>query len=119
MEGMIGEFRAVAESLFLGGNWLFTGMVVVAALIGVFAMRNIGQILCVSVLALGVLGILWLVYGGATSGAPTDPNAYLAQFESGWASLGAMSASSLIWTLGVFAVVIGVLFLGKSIFTRG
>ncbi|MEO1252004.1 MAG: hypothetical protein AAFW81_06645 [Pseudomonadota bacterium] len=119
MEGMIGEFRATAESIFLGGNWIFMGMVIVAALVGVAAMKNVGQIICVSVLALIVFGLLWLVYGGATGAAPTDPGAYLGQLEAGWATLGAMSGSTMISYLVVFAVTIAVLFIGKSLFFRG
>lgn len=119
MDGVISELRVVAESIFLGGNWIFLGMVMLAALIGVAAMKSFGQILCVSVLAMLVLGVLWLVYGGVTSGAPVDPGAYLAQMESGWASLGTMSGTTIIGVLAVFAVSIGVLFIGKSILFRG
>ncbi len=119
MEGMIGELRAVAEGIFLGGNWAFLGMVVVAALVGVAAMRSVGQIVCVSVLAMAVLGILWLVYGGVRSDAPTSPGSYLSQLDAGWASLGAMSGATIILYLLVFAVVIAVLFIGKSLFFRG
>jgi len=119
MEGMIGELRAVAEGIFLGGNWIFLGMVVVAALVGVAAMRSVGQIVCVSVLAMAVLGILWLVVGGARSESPTSPGAYLAQLDYGWASLGDMSGTTIILYLLVFAIVIAVLFIGKSLFFRG
>ncbi len=119
MEGMIGEIRAVAEGIFLGGNWVFLGMVLVAALVGVFAMRSVGQIVCVSVLAMVVLGVLWLVYGGVTSDAPTSPGAYLSQLDAGWASLGAMSGATMIIYLVIFAVTIAVLFIGKSLFFRG
>ncbi len=119
MEGMIGEIRAVAEGIFLGGDWVFLGMVIVAALVGVFAMRNVGQIVCVSVLAMAVLGILWLVYGGARSDAPTSPGAYISQLDAGWASLGAMSGATIIIYLLVFAATIAVLFIGKSLFFRG
>ena len=118
MEGMIGEVRAVAESIFLSGNWTYIGMVVVAALVGVGAMRSVGQILCVSVLAMVVLGIIWLVYGGATSDAPSDPATYMGQLDSGWESLGAMSGTALVSYLLVFAVVIVVLFIGKSLVFR-
>lgn len=119
MEGMIGEIRAVAEGIFLGGNWIFLGMVILAALVGVFAMRRVGQIVCVSVLAMAVLGVLWLVYGGAVSESPTSPGAYLSQLDAGWASLGAMSGSTLLIYLLVFAITIAVLFVGKSLFFRG
>ncbi len=119
MEGMIGEIRAVAEGIFLGGNYVFLGMVIVAALVGVFAMRNVGQIICVSVLAMLVLGLLWLVYGGATSDAPTSPGAYLTQLDAGWASLGAMSGATMLIYLLIFAVTIAILFIGKSLFFRG
>lgn len=118
MEGMIGEVRAVGESIFLSGNWTYIGMVLVAALVGVGAMRNVGQILCVSVLAMVVLGIIWLVYGGATSDAPSDPATYMGQLDDGWASLGAMSGTALVSYLLVFAVVIVVLFIGKSLVFR-
>lgn len=119
MEGMIGEVRAVAEGIFLGGNYVFLGMVIVAALVGVFAMRNVGQIVCVSVLAMAVLGILWLVYGGATSDAPTSPGTYLSQLNDGWASLGDISGATMIIYLLVFAITIAILFIGKSLFFRG
>ena len=116
---MISEFRAVAEGIFLSGNWVFMAMVIAAALVGVAAMRNFGQIVCVSVLAMVVLAVLWLIYGGATSGAPVDPGAYLAQLEAGWASLGATSGATIISYLVVFALAIVVLFIGKSLFFRG
>ena len=116
---MIGEIRAVAESIFLSGDWTYIGMVAVAILVGVFSMRNLGQILCVSLLAMVVLGLITLVYGGATSEAPTAPATYLGQLESGWASVGAMSGTTLVGYLVTFAVVIGVLFLGKSLVFRG
>lgn len=119
MEGMIGEFRGVAESVFLGGNWIFMGMVIIAALVGVAAMRSVGQIICVSVLAMLVLAVLWLLYGGATSGAPADPGAWLAQLNDGWASLGATSGTTIVSFLALFVVSIVVLFIGKSLFFRG
>lgn len=118
MEGMIGEIRTVAESMFLSGDWIYLGMVSVAALVGVVAMRNVGQILCVSVLAMIALGVIWLVYGGATSEAPTEPATWLGQLEAGWAALGETPGSTLVGYLVSFAVVIAVLFLGKSLIFR-
>lgn len=118
MEAMIGEVRSVAEGIFLAGNWVFTGMVVLAALVGVIAMRNVSQVFCVSVLAMFVLGLLVLIYGGATSEAPTDPGTYLGQLESGWTSLAETSGTTLVSYLAVFAVSIIVLFVGKSLFIR-
>lgn len=118
MEGMIGEIRAVAESMFLSGDWIYLGMVVLAALVGVAAMRNVGQILCVSVLAMIVLGLIRLIYGGATSEAPTAPETYLGQLESGWAALGDTSGSTLVGYLVTFALAIIILFLGKSLIFR-
>jgi hypothetical protein len=119
MEGMIGEIRAVAESMFLSGDYIYLGMVIVAALVGVFSMRNFGQIFCVSLLAMAVLGLIWLVYGGATSEAPSDPATYLGQLDAGWAVIGAMSGATLVGYLVTFAVAIGVLFVGKSLVFRG
>lgn len=118
MEGMIGEIRAVAENMFLGGNWIFTGMVVVSALVGVFAMRSVGQILCTSVLAMIALGAMWLIYGGATSGDAANPGAYLGQLQAGWATLGDTSGTTVISYMLIFAVSIVVLFIGKSLFIR-
>lgn len=118
MEGMIGDIRGVAESMFLGGDWIYLGMIAVAALVGVAAMKNIGQILCTSVLAMIVLGVIWLIYGGATSEAPTAPATYLSQLETGWATLGETSGSTLVGYLVTFAVAIVVLFLGKSLIFR-
>lgn len=119
MEMIISDIRAVAESMFLGGNWTFLAMVVAAALIGVMAMRNLGQILCVSVLSMVALGAIWLIYGGATSEAPTAPETWMTQLESGWASIGATSGATMVGYLVVFAAVIAVLFIGKSIISRG
>ncbi len=118
MEGMISEIRAVAESMFLSGDWTFTGMAVVAALIGVFAMRNVGQILCVSLLAMVALGAIWIIYGGATSDAPSDPATYMNGLNAGWESLGAMTGTSLVGYLVTFAVAIVVLFIAKSLVFR-
>lgn len=118
MEGMISELRAVAESMFLSGNWVYLGMVAAAALVGVAAMRNIGQILCVSVLAMIVLGVIWLIYGGVISEAPTAPATYLGQIEAGWAALSETPGSTLVGYLVTFAVAIAVLFIGKSLIFR-
>jgi hypothetical protein len=118
MEGMIGEVRAVAESIFLGGDWTYIGMVAAAILVGVFAMRNVGQILCVSVLGLVMLGIIWVVYGGATSETPSDPETWMGQLEAGWASIGATTGTTLVSYLIVFAIAIGVLFIAKSLLIR-
>lgn len=115
---MIGEIRAVAESMFLSGNWMYLGMVVVAALVGVAAMRNIGQILCVSLLAMIVLGLIWMIYGGATSDAPSDPATYMSQLEAGWANMADLSGTTLVGYLVTFAGAILVLFLGKSLVFR-
>lgn len=118
MEGLIGDVRGAAESLFLSGNWVWLGMVIVAVLVGVAAMKNLGQVICTSVLAMLVLGIIWMLYGGATSDAPTAPGTYVSELESGWANLGAMSGASLIAYLIAFAVVIVVLFLARSLLFR-
>lgn len=119
MEGMIGEIRAVAESMFLSGNFIYLGMVIVAVLVGVFSMRNFGQIFCTSLLAMVVLGLILLVYGAATGEAPSDPASYLGQLENGWAAMGEMSGTTLVGYLVTFAVAIGVLFIGKSLVFRG
>ncbi len=116
---MIGEIRTVAESMFLSGDFIYLGMVVVAALVGVFSMRSLGQIFCVSLLAMIVLGLIWMAYGGATSDAPSDPGTYLGQLDAGWAAIGAMSGTTLVGYLVTFAVAIGVLFIGKSLVFRG
>ncbi len=118
MEPFIAEIRAVAESIFLGGDWIFLGMVIVAALVGVAAMKNVGQIICTSVLAMIVLGVILLIYGGVQSEAPTDPASYLSTFTDGWAALADMPGSKLISYLITFAVAIIVLFLGKSLIFR-
>ena len=119
MDMIINDIRGVAESIFLGGNMTFLAMVIGAVLIGVFSMRSFGQILCTSVLALVVLAIIWIVYGGATSAAPTDPATWFGQLEAGWATMGATSGSTLIGYLVTFAVSIGVLSLVRSLLFRG
>lgn len=119
MDFLIGDVRAAAESMFLSGNWIYLGMVIAAVLVGAASMRNLGQIICTSVLAMLVLAIIWIVYRGATSEAPTAPGTYMSQLESGWANLGAMTGSSLVAYLIAFAVVILVLFLARSLLSRG
>ena len=119
MEGMIGEIRAVAEGIFLSGDWTYIGMVAGALLIGLLAMKNFGQILCVSLLAMVMLAIIWIVYGGATSAAPSDAATWMSQLEAGWAAVSASSGSTLVGYLITFAVVLGVLFIGKSLLFRG
>lgn len=116
---MIGEIRGVAESIFLGGDLMFIGMVALAALVGVFAMRNVGQLFCVSLLAMIVLGVILMVFGGATSEAPTDPATYMNQLNAGWSNLAEMSGATLVSYLVIFAVAIGILFIGKSLIFRG
>ncbi len=119
MEIILADIRAVAESIFLSGNWTYIAMVAGAVVVGVMAMRNLGQILCVSVLAMIVLGLIWVVYGGATSAAPSDPATWISQLEAGWASMAKTSGSTMVGYLVTFAVAIGVLFLGKSLLFRG
>lgn len=119
MELILSDIQAVAESIFLGGDWISLAMVIGAVLVGVFSMRSFGQILCTSVLALVVLAIIWIVYGGATSAAPTDPATWIGQLEAGWASMGATSGSTLIGYLITFAAAIGVLSLVRSLLFRG
>ena len=109
MEGMISEIRVVAESMFLSGDWIYLGMVIVAALVGVAAMKNVGQIFCVSLLAMVVLGLIWLVYGAATSEAPSDPSTYLGQVEAGWAQMAELSGTTLLGYLLTFAAAILIL----------
>ena len=119
MEGILAEVRVVAESMFLSGNWIYLGMVIAAALVGVAAMKNIGQILCVSLLAMVMLAVIWMVYGGATSDAPSDPATYINQLEAGWASMADLSGTTLVGYLLTFAGSILVLFIGKSLVFRG
>jgi len=119
MDAILSDIIAVAESIFLGGNWTYLAMVVGAALVGVAAMRSFGQIFCVSVLAMIVLGLILIAYGGATSEAPSDPATWIAQVEAGWASMGETTGSTLIGYLVTFVGAIGVLFLGKSLIFRG
>ncbi len=119
MELIISDIRNVAESIFLGGDMIFLAMVIGAVLVGVFSMRSFGQILCTSVLALVVLAIIWIVYGGATSAAPTDPATWIGQLEAGWATMGGVSGSTMVGYLITFAVAIGVLSLVRSLLFRG
>jgi len=118
MEVILSDLRAVAESIFLSGNWTYIGMVAGAVLIGVIAMRSFGQILCVSVLAMIMLGVIWIAYCGATSAAPSDPATWISQLEAGWASMSQMAGSTLIGYLVTFAIAIAVLFIGKSLVFR-
>jgi len=118
MEGMIGEVRAVAEGVFLGGDYVFLGMVVVAAIIGLFAMRSAAQVFCASLLAMGMLGLIWVGYNGATSETPTAPMAYKDSLDVGLSNLTAVSGSTLVSYLIVFAVVILVLFIARSLLIR-
>ena len=118
MAGILSDISAAAESLFLSGSWVFLGMVVLALFFGVSRMRSISQILCVSVLGLSALGVVWVLYGGVTSGARADLGAWIAQLNAGWAALSAISATTLIGYLIAFAIGIAVLFAGKSIFFR-
>ncbi|WDI33091.1 hypothetical protein PUV54_07765 [Hyphococcus flavus] len=118
MEGMIGEVRATAEAVFLGGDWIWMGMVIVAAIIGLFSMRNAAQVLCASLLSMIALGLIWVLYGGATSETPTAPGVYMDQLNGGLASLSAMTGSTLVSYLLVFAVVILVLFILRSLVIR-
>ena len=66
-----------------------------------------------------VLGLIWLVYGGATSDAPSDPGTYMGQLNDGWAAMGDMSGTTLVSYLLTFAVSIAVLYIGKSLVFRG
>jgi len=119
MDIILSDLRAVAESIFLGGNWTYIAMVAGAIVIAVMAMKNLTQILCISFMAMVVLGIIWLGYGGATSAAPTDPATWISQLEAGWASMGQTTGSTMVGYLVTFAGAIIVLFLGKSLIFRG
>ncbi len=119
MNVILSDIMAVAETIFLGGDMIGLAMVAGAILIALFAMRNFGQILCSSVLAMLVLGLVWIGYGGATSAAPSDPATWLSQLEAGWAAVDATSGTTMIGYLVTFAVAIGVLFLGRSLLFRG
>jgi len=119
MDLILTDIRNVAESIFLGGDMIFLAMVIGAVLVGVFSMRSFGQILCTSVLALVVLAIIWIIYGGATSAAPTDPATWIGQLEAGWATMGGISGSTMVGYLVTFAAAIGVLSLVRSLLFRG
>lgn len=56
MNVIFSDIMAVATSIFTGGDWTTLAMVGGAIVIALFAMRNLGQILCSSVLAMVVLG---------------------------------------------------------------
>ncbi len=119
MDLFFSDVEAAANALFLSGNWVFLGMVALAIIIGVFFMRNFGQLLCGSLLALVALGVIWLVYNGATSETPSDLDTWTAQLNAGWASLQGMSGGFLAGALVTLAIVIGVIFLGRSLIFRG
>jgi len=119
MDIILSDVRAVAESMFLSGDWTSIAMIAGAIAVGVLAMKNVGQILCVSVLAMIVLGVIWVGYGGATSAAPADPATWISQLEAGWASMTATNGSTMVGYLITFAAAIGVLFIGKSLLFRG
>ena len=119
MNVILSDIMGVAESIFLGGDMIGLAMVVGAILIALFAMRNLGQILCTSVLAMIVLGLVWIGYNSATSAAPSDPATWTGQLEAGWNAIGAMSGTTMIGYLVTFAVALGVLFLGRSLLFRG
>lgn len=118
MDLILTDLRGAAESLFLSGDYTYLAMVAVALLIGVFSMRNFGQVLCVSLLSLVALAAISIVYSGATSAAPSDPATWTGQLESAWTSMEATTGQDLIGYLIVFAVAISVLFLGKSLLFR-
>ena len=119
MEIIISDLRAVAEGMFLSGNWGFLAMIIIAALIGVAAMRSMGQILCGSLLAMMALGAIWIVYGGATSAEPGNLNTWTGQLEAGWASISQTSGATMVGYLIVFAASIAILFVGRTLFLRG
>ncbi len=119
MDVILSDIRAVAESIFLGGDWTYLGMVAVAIVLALFAMRNFGQILCASLMAMVLLGVVWIAYGGATSEAPSDPATWLGQLEAGWASIAEISGTTMVGYLVTFAVALAVLGLGRSLLFRG
>ena len=118
MNVILNDIMAVAESIFLGGDYIGLGMVVAAILVGLFAMRSFGQLLCTSVLAMIVLGLVWIGYYGATSAEPSNPATYTNQLTAGWDTIGAMSGTTVIGYMVTIAVVLGVLFLARSLLFR-
>lgn len=119
MNVILADIRSVAESMYLGGDWTFLAMVVIAALIGVAAMRSLGQILCVSLLAMLALGAIWVIYGGATSAEPGSLATWGSQLEAGWASISATNGATMVGSLLVFAASIVILYIVRSLFIRG
>ncbi|MFQ5561954.1 MAG: hypothetical protein ACE5FO_00130 [Parvularculaceae bacterium] len=118
MDVIFSDLVGVARSVFLGGDWINLAMVIVAALIGALMMRSLGQLFGVSVAAMIIFALAQLIYGGATSATPTDPQIWLGQLESGWASMMETSGRILVGYFVVFAVAVMVLFFGKSLVFR-
>lgn len=119
MNVILSDIMGVAESIFVGGDMIGLAMVGGAIVLALFAMRNFGQILCSSVLAMLLLGLVWIGYYGATSAAPSDPATWTGQLVAGWAEIGAMSGTTMIGYLVTFAAALGVLFLVRSLLFRG
>ncbi len=118
MEVIVSDLLGFARGVFLGGDWINLAMVVGVAVIGAFMMRNLGQLFGVSVVAMLIFALVQIVYGGATSAAPTDPQIWLGQLETGWATMMATSGLTFVGYFVVFAVAVSVLFGGKSLIFR-
>lgn len=119
MDVIVSDLLDVARAVFLGGDWINLAMVVGVAIVGALMMRNLGQLFGVSVVAMVLFALAQLIYGGATSAAPSDPQVWMGQLESGWASMMETSGRTLIGYFVVFAVAVTVLFSGKSLIFRG
>lgn len=119
MEGFLSEFTTTAKDWFLGGDWQFVGIVAVVAIIATLTMRGFGQLLGASVFAMILLYVGREVVTVAKGETASDPQAYLAQLNSMLASVMEDRGGVLITATAIFAVLIIVLTILKSLVFRG
>lgn len=119
MEGFLSEFTTTAKDWFLGGDLQFLGIVAVVAILVTLTMRGFGQLLGASVFAMILLYVGREVVTVAQSDTASDPQAYLTQLNSMLTATMDDRGGALITATAIFAVLIIVLTLLKSVVFRG
>lgn len=119
MDLFISDFMTTAKDWFLGGDWQLLAIVGVVAIVVALTMRGFGQLLGASVLAMILLFVGKVVVGVAQSETASDPLAYLGQLDSMLTGMMDGRGGALITATAVFAVLIVVLTILKSLVFRG
>lgn len=119
MDVFLSELIAGAKSIFLGGDYVLLGVVIVVALLVASVIRGAGQLFGASVFAMLLAAFGVGVANVAMGDNPSDPQAYLAGLDGALTGLMQDPGGAMIVGAVVFAVLLVVLMLLKSLVFRG